>query len=453
MKTPRAVLIAAAVCLLTSSVSAAEEKERYPTFPTHITAKNTPEVLLADPRIQLSFGEEQLILDGGLQPFIIFTKKGTLVTQAQTPKAAPPAKRMSYPSVVATVVSRDAGKTWKSFPLETGVTGPMIEGGSIVLKDNTILALDTYVTPGPKPGTGLGQLWRSTDDWKTVEGPIEATFTIPDANFYASTDDSGGPHAALRLHRRILQLPNGDLLTTIYGWLNPDNEPAHYMRTMKKTRVMLLRSKNGGKHWDYVSTVAVDPKVGTEGFDEPSIVRISSGPNVGRLLCHMRTGRELREAYSDDEGRTWSKSVPRIFGELDVYATDKWASLFKDVIRHGKPIGDNPDEIIGAVVDPDLIELQGGVLAASFGVRVPPRACWPRAEFPWNGNYLAFSFDHGATWTHLVRMTSGVLTTHYTAIEEKPGGGALYYAYDLGDWRSGLGRCAYGRFVNVTLKP
>ncbi|MEO6876361.1 MAG: sialidase family protein [Opitutaceae bacterium] len=449
-----ALLIPCISVCLTFGLSAAEAHPRSPSSPTYVVAKNHPEVLIADPRIALSFGEEQLILDGGLQPYLILTKEGMLIAQAQLPLKPPPAKRMTYPAVIATVVSRDSGKTWTHFPLETGVTGPNLEGGSVVLANGTILSLDTYVTPGDKPGLGLGQLWRSTDDWRTVQGPIEATFSIPDAQFTGSSDDSGRVHAALRLHRRIIALPNGDLMTTLYGWLKGDNTPAGYIATMKKTRVILLRSTNGGRHWDYVSTVAADSTVGTEGFGEPVLVYLAHGPHAGRLLCHMRTGRELREAWSDDMGKTWSKSQPRVFGDLDVYATEKWAPLFRDVKDHsGKLIVDNPNEIIGAVVDPDLLQLKNGILVASFGVRVPPRACWPRAEFPWNGNYLAFSFDGGVTWTHLVRMNSGVLTTHYTAIEEAPAGGSLYYAYDLGDWRSGRGRCTYGRFVTFTLKP
>jgi hypothetical protein len=454
MKNSRLSSILACVSWFLVAGLPAEAAHDYPSGPTFVAAHNHPEVLMADPRIALSFGAEQLILDGGLQPSIILTQKGTLIVQGSLPLKSPPAKRMTYPAVIGTVVSRDSGKTWTRFPLETGVTGPNLEGGSVVLADNTVLSLDTYVTPGDKPGIGFGQLWRSTDDWKTVEGPIEATFSIPNAQFTGSSDDSGGVHAALRQHRRILALPNGDLLTTLYGWLKGDNTPASYIATMKKTRVMLLRSTDQGLHWDYVSTVAADPAVGTEGFGEPVLVYLAKGPHAGRLLCHMRTGRELREAWSDDQGKTWSPSQARVFGDLDVYATQKWAPLFRDVKdRSGKPIVDNPVEIIGAVVDPDLLQLKNGVLAASFGVRVPPRACWPRAEFPWNGNYLAFSFDGGVSWTHLVRMNSGVLTTHYTAIEEAPDGGSLYYAYDLGDWRSGKGRCIYGRFVTFKIKP
>ena len=48
-------------------------------------------------------------------------------------------------------------------------------------------------------------------------------------------------------------------------------------------------------------------------------------------------------------------------------------------------------------------------------------------------------------------MTSGVLTTHYTAIEESPTDNRIFFANDLGDWRSGRGRSTFGRSVEITL--
>ena len=281
------------------------------------------------------------------------------------------------------------------------------------------------------------------------------TFNLPGGRFTGSTDDGGRNYGALRLHRRILELPNGDLLTTLYGRFEGDVTPAAYMPTMRRTRVVLLRSTNRGRHWDMVSVVAKDPTVGTEGFGEAVLARVRSGPHANRLICQMRTGRELREAISDDEGRTWSEAQPRVYADLDVYRTEKWAEMFRGVKdKKGRPIDNNPIELIGAVVDPDLLVLRSGVMIASFGVRVPPRANWPRAEHPWNSSYFAVSLDHGVTWSHVVRMTSGVLTTHYTAIEEMPKDDDHgYFAYDLGDWRSGLGRSTYGRSFHVTISP
>jgi hypothetical protein len=48
-------------------------------------------------------------------------------------------------------------------------------------------------------------------------------------------------------------------------------------------------------------------------------------------------------------------------------------------------------------------------------------------------------------------MTSGVLTTHYTAIEESPIDNRIFYAYDLGSWGSPQGRATFGRTIDITL--
>jgi hypothetical protein len=203
-----------------------------------------------------------------------------------------------------------------------------------------------------------------------------------------------------------------------------------------------------------VSVIAADGSVGTEGFGEAVLTRISAGAPAGRLICQMRTGRELCEAISEDEGRTWSAALPRVYAGLDVYRTEKWVGLFRGVKdKHGNLIENNPVELIGAVVDPDLLELRSGVLVATFGIRVPPRACWPRAGYPWNGSYLAVSLDQGMTWSHVVRMTSGVLTTHYTAIQETRQDNRIFFVNDLGDWRSGRGRSTHGRFVQIKVDP
>jgi hypothetical protein len=399
------------------------------------------EILKADPRMQMRAGEERLVMQGGLQPSMVCTAAGTLIVQAQTIEAPHPSLRITYPSAIETVVSRDAGRTWAGFPRKPGDNGLNFEGGALALRTGRILALDTYVTPTAEEGMGAGQLYWSDDDWRTLQGPVENSFQLPNVNFHGSSDDYGRAHVAIRLHRRMLELPNGDLLTTVYGWLHGDNAPATYLPTMKRTRALLLRSGDQGRHWRLVSTIAADPKVGTEGFDEPAMARISGGPHAGRLLCFMRTGEDLYGTQSDDEGVTWTRAQPIGFGVIDVHRTQDWAEMFRGVTdKQGKPVS-----LVAAVVDPDLLELRSGVLVCTFGVRVPARACWPRAGHPSNGNYLAVSLDHGATWGHMLRLTSGVLTTHYTAVVETPRDNEIFVAYDLGDWTSGKGRSIYGR--------
>jgi hypothetical protein len=411
---------------------------------------NYPSMVEADGRLRLDFGPEGVVLDGGLQPSMLSTASGTLIVQAQMPEKSPPGGRMRYPFVLSTVVSRDRGKTWTK---TTGDDPLNMEGGIAQLRDGTILALDTYITPGAKEGEGVGQLYSSRDDWHTVDGPHDVPFLLPDIDFYASSDDGGRPHNAERLHRRILELPDGDLLTTLYGTMKGDRTPSAYKATMMKSRVMLARSMDRGRTWKLVSTVAVDPSVGTEGFDEPVLARLSRGVHAGRLICFMRTGRQMYETVSDDGGASWSPPRPQVFAGLDTNRTELWVDMFRNVRgRTGRFLNeDNPEELKGSVVDPDLIEMRNGMLAAAFGIRVPQQLCWPHYQHPWNGNYLAFSHDQGATWSNVVRMTSGIPTTHYMAIEETPAEGELFVAYDIGFWGRPK-RYICGRRVKISRK-
>ncbi|GAG95174.1 unnamed protein product, partial [marine sediment metagenome] len=181
-----------------------------------------------------------------------------------------------------------------------------IEGGMVQLGDGTIVALDTYVVPSDTQGVGTGEVWTSTNDWRTVEGPREVSFELPRVDYDASTDDGGHSHRAARLHRSLLELPGGDLLTTMYTWFAEDKAPCAYMPSMLKTRALLIRSTDRGQTWTCQSTIAADDGVGSEGFTEPVLLRISAGELEGRLICMMRTGRDLYEAHSDDDGDTWS---------------------------------------------------------------------------------------------------------------------------------------------------
>lgn len=422
------------------------------TVPPVEIVRNNPIPLVRDKHIDLQFGDERMVINDGLQPSMLSTKSGTLIVQSQISKKPFPQERIFYPYAMSTVISRDEGKTWKEFLFPEGSNGVNIEGGVIQLRDETILALETYVTPGKNPDQGTGLLYTSKDDWNTLQGPFEMNFNIPNADFYNSSDDGGRPHAAMRLHRRVLELPGGDLLTTIYGWQKGDNEPSGYTPTMKKTRCMLFRSKDKAKNWDFVSTIAVDPKVGTEGFGEPVIARVSKGKHKGRLICLIRTGRDLYKVTSDDEGKTWRKAEPIVFAGRDVYATDQWKEMFKDTKRKGELIINNPNEIIAAVVDPELLELRSGILVAAFGVRIPARACWQNPTHPWNGNYIALSLDGGDTWSNITQLTSGIYTTHYMAVEEMKKDNQIFVTYDFGYWGHKEGRYTYGRPISISLK-
>lgn len=125
--------------------------------------------------------------------------------------------------------------------------------------------------------------------------------------------------------------------------------------------------------------------------------------------------------------------------------------MFKDSKRNGQLIINNPNEIIGAVVDPELLELRSGILVAALGIRIPARACFQNPTHPWNGNYIAFSTDGGDTWGNIIQLTSGIMTTHYMAVEETKKDNSIFVVYDFGRWGH-KERYTYGRTIEILAK-
>jgi N-acetylneuraminic acid mutarotase len=119
------------------------------------------------------------------------------------------------------------------------------------------------------------------------------------------------------------------------------------------------------------------------------------------LICLLRTGREnaIYQCESDDEGATWTKAHPV-----------RW---------HYSRFGRVRD-LVG--VDPDVIEMSGGVLAMTFG---------HKPDYEDHGNFICFSTDHGETWGEVVRLSSSV-TQAYTGVREVAPG-ELFAVYTTSD--------------------
>jgi hypothetical protein len=386
--------------------------------------------LASDPRLRVSMHAPVVVIPHASRtPFLFCSGPGTMLCQAEF--NAPPyhtKQKKVFAVRLGTTISRDGGATWQPYVLARQPHSDEVdlEGGAVQCADGTILLLDSYVMAGSQPNHGVGELWRSRDDFHTLEGPTWVDFCLPGIKFGSSSDDTGKPDESARLHRSIIALPNGDLLTLIYSWFTGDTAPAGYMAAMMKSRVVVVRSRDQGASWSYLATVGVDSGVGTEGFGEPVLVRIARGPHAGRLLCLCRTGRDLYGAHSDDAGLTWSRPLPVVFPGLDIRATKDWEKLFRDPQAPGFVPG---DDMIGAVVDPDLIQMQNGVLVCTVGVRIPAKRYKEHWNTPRNGNYLAFSLDGGDTWSHLVQFRSGAATTQYMGVREvRPD--LLFVVYD-----------------------
>lgn len=385
-------------------------------------------IIHEDSRIGVTIGESREILQG-VQPFLYVGGDGALLVQSQiSEKPAGNRRRINhYPWQLGTRISHDYGRHWQPIDIDAGHDDPFFEGGGLRRADGRVWLLDTYITPTGKPDEGEGDLWISRDRFRSFDAPVPMRFHLPKVDFDITKDDGGHEHRAIRLHRSVLELPNGDLLTTAYGGFKGDTVPCPYQPGMKKLRSILLRSTDGAKNWEMVATIAVG-NMGSEGFDEPVLCRLSKGKHAGRLVCLMRTGSDLHQSTSDDEGKTWTAAKPVVFPGIDIHNADwkKYLDTSKPHIQR-YPVSD------GALVDPDLLELENGILVCAVGVRIPEKGCWTNCTCPQNGNYLAFSRDGGETWGKVIRLTSGVMTTHYMAIREmRPN--QLFVAYDLSRW-------------------
>lgn len=406
-------------------------------------------VIQGDPRIKTTVHHDREVCPGGLQPFLYVTKKGTLLLQYQTPEKPLGTRPLNYPYATATYLSRDGGASFEKINIyqDPAKDDPFLEAGALELSDGTFFLMDTYVTPDPEERKehGVGEIWTSEDDLYTWKGPEVSKFYLPRINYYASSDDDGNASVGARLHRTTLQLPNGDLLAVMYAWFDEDCAPASYEPRMMKTRVFVVKSCDLGKTWETLSTVAVDAGIGTEGFGEPVMVRVERGPHEGRIICVMRTGRDLYTAYSDNDGQDWSDFKSLALPGIDVFRSREWKAQFEGKYNHIDP---HRRSLSGAIVDPDLTQMKNGALVLSFGVRLPAQLNWQDPTVPGNGVYAAFSLDGGDTWSHVIQLMGGRLTTHYTAVREY-GENKLLFAYDVGSWREG-GRG--GRVCNIDVE-
>ena len=306
------------------------------------------------------------------------------------------------------LLSTDQGKSW----LRTGWPGDSACLG--VLSDGTVLALG-YVKDIRKvaPGKFLYPRWLSRDQWKTWEGPLDTPVSIPGATGGTGDDMKttfGGP----LFWRSLLELPDGRLVATMYGYFEGDKVPISGFKRVEgfnKYRTLLVESKDRGASWSLVNTIAYDPEVGQEGFCEPALARLPDG----ELVCIMRTGYTHDPMYiarSRDGGRGWTKPIST--------------------------------GLTG--VDARLIVLRSALLACAYGVK----------EYDGNRRErrLMFSRDGGRSWSHNTIVFAGYGGSYPDAVEleqEK-----LLYVYDADGFRD-AGDTArarnYLRIATVTLRP
>jgi len=269
-------------------------------------------------------------------------------------------------------VSRDGGRTWQPSPHI-----PMAHQ----LRSGTILGLAMRTDPVPdRPGYFAGTRFISTDGGKTVSKD-ETVAHVPEA--------TGGighaPYPGPIFWHSIVEQPDGSLLAAMYGWFRSDTSPVPGQPGSYRYRTFVVASRDQGKTWSYVSTVAYDPQIGTEGYCEPVIRRVPGGD----LLVLLRTGGNNRPYWQDnplcqtrstDGGRTWAE----------------------------------PHRTGVEGVDPDLCVMADGTLACSYGR--------PGAD-------LMLSTDRGQTWTDHTCIHPERYSGYTAVCEVEPG--VLLYGYGV----------------------
>ena len=154
-----------------------------------------------------------------------------------------------------------------------------------------------------------------------------------------------------------------------------------------------------------------------EAVEYPFAVSLSD-PNTGDPLDVSLVG-VVDLIESDDEGKTWTRAWP----------------LYWTYSRFGRT-----RPIVGT--DPDLIEMADGTLVMSFG---------HKPDYQDHGNYLAFSIDHGRSWTQVTPLSYTITVAYIGVREVAPG--QLYVVYSKSDNQPGdpgpVKYDTWGRHVTV----
>jgi len=267
--------------------------------------------------------------------------------------------------------STDAGHTWGP---EMDFAPANASRMSVGLRDGGVLFMTGQASPVDEVYPPELQAARTvfSDDFLSYESGVSSV-AIPQAALntrwatFWPVFDKG----------KIVQLPDGELLATLYGNFSGD---AQY-------RTMLVRSTDNGLTWQYHASVAYGPTdphphlVGSYcGYCEPSLALLSNG----ELLCAMRTQaaqfageyRPLYLSWSEDLGATWTRPVP-----TDPHLMN---------------------------ISPTLAVLDNGVVACQSG----------RPGF-----HISFSLDQGRTWQDQIGFSDlpePVITGQFDMVKAGP---------------------------------
>jgi len=249
------------------------------------------------------------------------------------------------------------------------------------LRNGSIVGVHMRTKPVPdKPGWFAAKVYHSKDGGKTVSSSLMQTH-VPNATAGIGHAPAPGP----LFWRSLVEMPDGALLGAMYGWFNGDNSPVPGQSGSMRYRTFLVRSEDLGHTWAYLSTVAYDPNIGTEGYCEPVLRLLQNG----KLLCILRTGGDNRPFWQDNP-------------------------MCQTSSRDGGKTWDKPHRMGVDGVSPDLCTMSDGTLACSYGR--------PGAD-------LMLSTDNGKSWTDHTCIDPERYSGYTALCEVEPG--VLLYGYGV----------------------
>jgi hypothetical protein len=206
--------------------------------------------------------------------------------------------------------SIDGGQTWTESPAAVRATfhDRWSQTAGCVLRDGTFIGLG-----GKSEFTQLDnrilKIYRSIDNLETITGPIDATLDMPQGT--GGRSETGEYHGASLFDHGMLELGDGTLIASGYGWWSGDEEYSMLEKyvpemNMYKTRAWVIASTDGGRTWQARGTPEYWPELGPEGMGEPGMVQLANG-DLLMVLRNGEWGEPVFQTRSPDEGRTWSK--------------------------------------------------------------------------------------------------------------------------------------------------
>lgn len=354
------------------------------------------------PMLTVTVGEHQIVTrDAVREPQLMKLQSGDLLLTFHVQPDRHFAERRG-------MRSSDGGRTWRIEPRRGHREQAIGQGG-----DGTVIAYDIY-TFERTAGEYIGSFFRSTDGGATFAGPFE---TLVRVNRVASEAYPTPEHFPPEGHplRKFYQ-PLPAYYDPIIRQSSNRRGPTFWRYLIERDgrwlaamqcrfhsdggyRTILVESRDAGKTWSFVSTIAYQYLGAGDGFCEPALMWVPDGS----LLCVMRRGGKLPlgQCRSLDQGKTWSA----------------------------------PELLPGHGVDPDLYLMSNGVLACTFGRP---------------GLHLMFSLDGcGRKWTHLTPIGEWRSSTYMGIAEVSPN--ELLLVYDRNESPVGAEPDPAKSFIGSTL--